>query len=98
MKADVYEKLAKHLDDLPPGYPRTDSGVEMRILRQLFTPEEAALAVHLSLIEEDARVIARRARIPLEEAEKRLDEMEKPPSACFSMPTPISTLGVPLRM
>jgi ferredoxin len=49
----------------------------MRILRQLFTPEEAELAVHLSLIEEDAAVIARRAKIPVEEASQRLEQMEK---------------------
>ena len=58
MTTDVYERLAKHLDDLPAGFPRTENGVEMRILQQLFTPEEAELAVHLSLIEEGAAVIA----------------------------------------
>lgn len=77
MNTDVYVKLAQHLDDLPPGFPRTESGVEIRILRQLFTPEEAELALHLSLIEEDARVIGRRAGIPVGEATRRLEEMEK---------------------
>ena len=32
MHVEIYEKLAQHLDDLPAGLPRTDSGVEMRIL------------------------------------------------------------------
>ena len=32
MATDVYEKLAKHLDNLPGGFPQTKSGVEMRIL------------------------------------------------------------------
>jgi hypothetical protein len=41
---DVYEKLAQHLDSLPAGYPRTESGVEMRILKRLFSPEEAEIA------------------------------------------------------
>ncbi len=77
MKTDVYEQLAQHLDEHPSGFPRTDSGVEMRILRQLFTPEEAELALHLNLIEEDARVIARRAKIPVEEAAHRLEQMER---------------------
>lgn len=75
MTADVYERLAKHLDDLPAGYPRTESGVEMRILRRLFTPEEAEVAWHLNLIPEEARVIARRARIPVDEAARRLEGM-----------------------
>ena len=77
MATDVYERLAQHLDNLPAGYPRTDSGVELRILRRLFTPEDAELALHLALLSEPARVIARRAKIPVEEATRRLQEMER---------------------
>ena len=77
MGKDVYEKLAKHLDDLPAGFPRTESGVEMRILRRLFTPEDAKLAVNLTLIPEEARVIARRAKIPVGEVFRRLEKMVK---------------------
>jgi electron transport complex protein RnfB len=76
METDIYRQLAKHLDRLPGGYPATESGVELRILRRLFTPEEAELATHLTLIPEAPRVIARRARIRLDEAEERLAEME----------------------
>ena len=61
MAKDVYEVLAKHLDNLPAGFPRTESGVEMRILHRLFTPEDAELAVHLTVLPEEPRVIARRA-------------------------------------
>jgi Pyruvate/2-oxoacid:ferredoxin oxidoreductase delta subunit len=77
MATDVYKKLAKHLDDLPGGFPSTESGVEIRILRRLFTPEFAELAVHLTLIPEEPRVIARRTKIPVEEAARRLEEMFK---------------------
>ncbi len=48
--AEVYEKLAEHLDRLPEGYPRTPTGVEIRILRRLFTPEQAVLAQLLALV------------------------------------------------
>lgn len=75
MATDVYERLAQYLDTLPAGYPRTESGAEMRILRQLFTPEDAELTLHLTLIPEEPRVIARRAKIPVEEAAQRLEEM-----------------------
>ena len=68
MATDLYERLAKHLDGLPAGFPRTESGVELRILRRVFTPEDAELALHLTLIPEGARVIARRAKIPVKEA------------------------------
>ena len=77
MVTDIYEKLAKHLDNLPAGFPRTKSGVEMRILRRLFTPEDAELAAQLTLIPEEPRVVARRAKIPVQEAVSRLEEMEK---------------------
>lgn len=76
MGTDIYEDLAKHLDDLPAGFVRTESRVEMRILRRLFTPEDAGLAVHLTLLPEEPRVIARRAGITTSEAERRLDEMD----------------------
>jgi electron transport complex protein RnfB len=72
---DVYQKLAHHLDDLPGGFPPTESGVELRILRRLFTPEEAELALHLTLLAETPRVVARRAKLTTEEATRRLDEM-----------------------
>jgi electron transport complex protein RnfB len=76
MATDIYQKLAHHLDDLPGGFPATESGVELRILRRLFTPEDAELALHLSLIPEEARVIARRANLTSEEASRRLRAME----------------------
>ena len=75
MKNDVYKKLAGHLDNLPGGFPSTDSGVELRILRRLFTPEEAAFALHLTLIPEEPRVVARRAKMTTREASERLEEM-----------------------
>lgn len=75
--SDPYQQLAEYLDRLPAGFPRSASGVELRILRKLFTPEQAALALHLSLIEAEARVIARRARLPLAETEPMLEEMAR---------------------
>ena len=75
MKEDVYHKLAQHLDKLPSGFPATEEGLELKILKRLFTPEEAELAVHLNLIEEPAAVIARRAGLRVDDTQKMLDEM-----------------------
>jgi electron transport complex protein RnfB len=72
---DIYQELAHYLDDLPGGFPPTESGVDLRILRRLFTPEEAELALHLTLLPEAPRVIARRARLTADEAARRLEEM-----------------------
>jgi electron transport complex protein RnfB len=75
MSKDIYQKLARHLDNLPGGFPSTDSGVELRILRRLFSPQEAELALHLTLIPEEPRVIAHRAKLSTEEAANLLEEM-----------------------
>ena len=74
-REDVYHSLARHLDDLPAGFPVTDSGVEIRILKHLFTPEEAALALHLTLIPEQANVVAYRAGAPVQTVTDLLDKM-----------------------
>jgi electron transport complex protein RnfB len=77
MSDDVYTQLARFLDNLPGGFPATESGVERKILQRLFTPEEAGLALHLSLIEETPRVIAHRAKRPVDEVAAALAEMER---------------------
>jgi NAD-dependent dihydropyrimidine dehydrogenase PreA subunit len=77
MARDIYKKLAEHLDNLPGGFPHTPSGVEIRILHRLFTPDEAKLAVHLTLIPEEPRVVARRARVPVKDADQILEAMNK---------------------
>jgi ferredoxin len=74
---DIYKKLAKHLDSLPGGYPATESGVELRILRRLFSEEEAGLALKLSPLPEEVAVIARRAGLPADEAGDRLESMAR---------------------
>ncbi len=76
-KNDVYEKLAAHLDNLPGGYPSTESGVELRILRRLFTPEEAEMALMLAILPEEAKVIAHRAKCSVEETTNLLEEMHQ---------------------
>ncbi len=75
--SEVYQKLARYLDNLPGGFPSTESGVELRILRRLFAEDEAELALHVSLIPAEAGVIARRAGIRRAEAEQRLAELAR---------------------
>jgi len=41
---DIYEQLAKALDRLPNGFPRTPSNVEIAILEKIFSLEEASIA------------------------------------------------------
>lgn len=75
MNANAYERLASALDLLPGGFPRTRSGVELRILKRIFSLEEALVASHMTGTSETADVIASRANLPGEETELRLNEM-----------------------
>lgn len=77
MTDDLYRQLAKHLDQLPGGYPPTASGVELRILRRLFTAEQARLALHLTLAPELPAQIAERAGMDVPACERLLVEMER---------------------
>ncbi len=44
----IYRSLQKHLDNQAVGYPATKSGVEIRILKRFFSPDEARLAMHMT--------------------------------------------------
>lgn len=77
----IYRDLQQHLDKGPVGYPATGSGVDIRLLKFLFTPEEARIATHLSTIKlEPAERIYRRVSksglaMPPDELQKILDRM-----------------------
>ena len=58
---DLYRALQRHLDRMPVPYPATESGVELRILRRLFSPDDARLALLLGMIPEPLATIHRRA-------------------------------------
>jgi electron transport complex protein RnfB len=74
---DTYDRLRAFLDTLPAGYPATPTGVELKILKKLFTPEEAELTMKLPREPEALSVIA--ARIGREEGElgRQLEAMVK---------------------
>ena len=73
----LYRRLQQHLDRMPVAFPPAPSGVEIRILQRLFTPEEAEIALELSAIPEPAATIHRRfgSRIPLDELRRKLEHM-----------------------
>ncbi|MCP4751069.1 MAG: 4Fe-4S dicluster domain-containing protein [Proteobacteria bacterium] len=75
MSEDVYTRLREFMDTLPAGYPATDSGVEIKILKKLYTPEQAEITMKLT--EEPEEVAAIAARIGRDESElaSKLEEM-----------------------
>jgi Fe-S-cluster-containing hydrogenase component 2 len=58
----LYRNVQRHLDRMPIPFPATRSGVEIRILRQLYSPQEARIVLCLSAIPEPLSVIHRRLR------------------------------------
>ena len=45
---DIYQKLAAYMHTMPSGFPAAESGVELKMLKRLYTPEEASLFLHLT--------------------------------------------------
>lgn len=58
---DIYKVLRKHLDTMPVGMPATLSGVERRILKAMFSIDEARLAVYMDWHFETADTIFKKA-------------------------------------
>jgi Pyruvate/2-oxoacid:ferredoxin oxidoreductase delta subunit len=57
---DVYKDLRERLDDFASGYPTTQSGVEIRILKKSFTEDEAEIFLKISPIGEAPEDVAKR--------------------------------------
>jgi ferredoxin len=75
--SDVYERLRERLDDFASGYPATASGIEIKILKKLFTPDEAQLFLHLSPVLEASRDVAERLNQNPERTDILLECMAK---------------------
>jgi Na+-translocating ferredoxin:NAD+ oxidoreductase subunit B len=75
MQNNIYQRLAQKLDELPNRFPRTESGIECRMLAKVFTPEEATLSCAMNLEPEPAAAIANRARIDHKETRDTLKKM-----------------------
>ena len=58
----LYRDLQRHLDRMPIPFPATRSGVELRILRRLFSPEDARITLCLSALPETLPVVHRRLK------------------------------------
>jgi Pyruvate/2-oxoacid:ferredoxin oxidoreductase delta subunit len=77
MPEEIYRKLAQRLHTIPNGFPATESGVELRLLAKIFTPEEAAIASVMRLTHESAADIAARADVDPKTAYRTLKKMTR---------------------
>ena len=76
----VYVRLQKHLDGQAVGFPATRSGVEIKILKHIFTPQEAEIVSYLSYKPEPLQTIFGRVGHLLEtsaELEVLLDRIQR---------------------
>lgn len=79
---DIYRNLQEHLNKMPIGFPSVKSGADIRLLKHLFTPEEAQIALFLKFgwdrDLDPLETVYERAKdtgISLEKLEKTLDTM-----------------------
>jgi Pyruvate/2-oxoacid:ferredoxin oxidoreductase delta subunit len=77
MSDEPYSKLREYLDQFPIGFPQTDSGVEIKILKRLFTSQEAEIAVQLTPLPEQASAISARTGLVEDELADKLEAMAK---------------------
>ncbi len=75
MSDDLYRKLQQYLDTLSVGFPPTESGIELRILRALFFEADAELILVMSHKLETAEDIAARLGRDVAQTAAQLKDM-----------------------
>ena len=75
MSDNIFRKLQKRLDLYSMGFPATQSGIELKILRYLFSEEDAAMFLALSQTLETPESVASRLNRPVDEIAAQLDGM-----------------------
>lgn len=75
---DTYRRLAEFLDTFPQRFPlNMESGIELKILKHIFTPDEARMFMKLTPSPESAVEIAARIGGAPGEVERKLYEMSR---------------------
>ncbi len=75
MADDIFRKLQKRLDGYSLGFPETDSGIELEILRELFTEEDAGMFLNLTQRLEKPEDVAGRMCRPTDDVAAQLNDM-----------------------
>lgn len=77
MTESVFHRLRKQLDQYSIGFPATESGVEIRILKALFSEKEAGLFTKLTAGLESPDTIAQRLGVSTQEIASQLESMAR---------------------
>jgi len=77
MAKDVYRRLQEQLDQYSVGFPPSKSGIEIQMLKEMFTEEEATMFTSLTAALETPEAVSARVNKPVEEIASRLEDMAK---------------------
>jgi len=77
MTNDIYRDLQERLDKYSVGFPATESGIEITILKTMFSEEDAQMFLALSPLLETPEAIAERLNRPIEEVASQLKDMTR---------------------
>ncbi len=75
MRADIFTQLRERLNFYSIGFPQTETGVEIKILKRLFTEDEAGLFLSMSHRLEKPDSVAERIGQPLSDVAMQLEDM-----------------------
>lgn len=75
MSESIYQKLQEYLNQLPSGFPKTESGVEIDLLKTMYEPDEATIALHLTPTPASATEIAAKMERDADTMTSALDRM-----------------------
>ncbi len=73
--SSVYNKLVKTLNKIPEGFSLTEDGTHIRVLKWLFTEEEADIVRRMKLWAETVEELSERLDLPLPGLVEKLEAM-----------------------
>ena len=77
MSEDIFRRLQQRLDLYSSGFPATETGIEITILKKLFTQRDAEMFLNMSPMLEEPESVAKRLGNPVEEVAGQLEDMAK---------------------
>ena len=77
MTDTIYRKLQKQIDQYSLGFPAAESGIDLKILKKLYTEEEASIFLDISMQLETPDSLSERTNRDPQQAAGLLEEMAK---------------------
>ena len=75
MQPDIYRQVQQKLDQYSMGFPATESGLDQKILKYLFSESDAVMFHAMTLMPETAQEVAARLERPETEVFEHLEDM-----------------------